>query len=288
MKEKIDRFIKALQMNGEVKKKTILYGAIAVAVVVVIVILAIVLGGGSDAPVGPDDQSNVPGTDEVVTPGDEVDETATVPAEMAETMKQYPDVYAWIEMPDMAEVLSMQDFTMSYPVVQHSTDRLFYLDHDLNGNKYQPGALFTEAEVEGVKANGKDLSDPVTVIYGHNQKNRTMFGGLQPYMKEMSFDEPHYIYMYQEGRRVSYQIVGGVQYDTSHILYYHDFANEEVYNEFFTQLWQETDSTTKLDKDNMPKFGDKVLILSVCKNGDDYHRYLVIGKQVADEKLTAE
>ncbi len=282
MKEKIDRFIKAFQMNGEVKKKTLLYGGIAL--VVLLVALLLILSGCENKPVDtPDDQGNNPGQEDIVNPGTEEPPTEE-PNEMAEIMKKYPHVYAWLEIPGTAEVLGIES-DVSYPVAQHPTDRLFYIDHDLDGNKYQPGTLFTEAEVEGVKANGKDLNDPVTVIYGHNQANRTMFGGLQSYMAKMKYADPQVVHMYQEGRVVTYQIVGGVQYDTSHILYYHDFCDEAVFNEFFSQQWKETDSTTNLDKENMPKFGDKVLILSVCKNGDDYHRYLVVCKQIADEKL---
>ena len=124
------------------------------------------------------------------------------------------------------------------------------------------------------------------MLYGHNQANRTMFGGLQSMLKNLDFSEQHLVYMYQKDRRVTYQIVGGVQYETSHIIYYHDFSDpvhgEEVFNSFFDQLWQETDSTTNLDKDNKPVAGDKVLILSVCKNGDDNHRYLIVCKMIED------
>ena len=164
----------------------------------------------------------------------------------------------------------------------HPTDRSFYLSRYLDGNSNKAGTIFSEAVCEGKTINSRDLNDPVTVLYGHNQANRTMFGGLQSMMKNMDFSEQHLVYMYQKDRRVTYQIVGGVQYDTSHIIYYHDFTNDEVFNSFFDQLWQETDSTTNLDKDNKPVAGDKVLILSVCKNGDDYHRYLIVCKMIED------
>ena len=99
--------------------------------------------------------------------------------------------------------------------------------------------------------------------------NRTMFGGLQTYLKQLKFGDDQVVYVYQEGRRLTYRIVGGAQYSLDHILYYHDFTNPAVFNDFFAQLW-------------MPKAGDRVLILSVCKNGDDNHRYLVVCKLVED------
>ena len=226
----------------------------------------------------PDDTANRVEPDPIVAPDD-----------MEATFKKYPDVYAWIDVPEFASTLGSST-ELSYPVAQHPTDRSFYLDHDLDGNKNKAGTIFSEAQVvttrdgkEYVKEiNGVDLNDPVTVLYGHNQANRTMFGGLQTYASKMDFSKENLVYMYQTDRRITYQIVGGVQYVTEHIIYYHDFTKEEVFNSFFDQLWKETDGTTNLDKDNKPVFGDKVLILSVCKNGDDNHRYLIVCKMIED------
>lgn len=283
MKEKIQRFVQAFRMNGEVKKKTLVIGGAALALILVIILLICLLPRHSDTPAQTD---KTPASGE--TSQEETAEPIVEPEDMAATMKKYPDVHAWLEIPGTAAVLGTSG-DVSYPVAQHPTDREFYLNHDLDGNHYQPGTLFTEATVEDRVANGRDLNDPVTIIYGHNQANRTMFGGLQTYMSKLEFGEDQVMYLYQEGRRVTYQIVGGVQYETSHILYYHDFTNKDVFNDFFTALWAETDPSTNVDPDNKPVAGDRVLILSVCKNGDDYHRYLVIGKVVEDtDEITAK
>ena len=203
------------------------------------------------------------------------------PENMEATFAKYPDVYAWLQIPGTSAALNTPA-DASYPVAQHPTDRLFYLNRNLDGNNDKAGTIFSEATCEGKTVNSRDLDDPVTVLYGHNMANRTMFGGLQSYLSKMDFSEKHLVYMYQKDRRITYQIVGGVQYDTSHIIYYHDFNSDEVFNSFFDQLWKETDSTTNLDKANKPVAGDKVLILSVCKNGDDNHRYLIVCKMIED------
>ena len=277
MKEKLQRFITAFKMNGEVKKKTLI-GLIAVVAVIAIIILLICLKPAAGPVVDdPIDEGPVePDYSDRVEPDPIVE-----PDTMAETFAKYPDVYAWLEIPGTAEALGIAADT-SYPVVQHPTERLYYLDRDLDGNYSKAGSIFSEATVNDKYINSRDLSDPVTVLYGHNMANRTMFGGLQSFLKGMDFSEENLIYMYQPERRVTYQIVGGVQYDLSHIIYYHDFTSEQVFNDFFTQLWKETDSTTNLDGANKPVAGDKVLILSVCKNGDDNHRYLIVAKMIED------
>ena len=200
---------------------------------------------------------------------------------MEATFTKYKDVYAWLDIPEFKTALGTST-DLSYPVAQHPTDREFYLNRDLDGNTNKAGTIFSEATCEGKTINSRDLNDPVTVLYGHNMANRTMFGGLQTFVSKMDFSQQHLVYMYQKDRRVTYQIVGGMQYDLSHIIYYHDFSNDEVFNSFFDQLWKETEGSTNLDKDNKPVAGDKVLILSVCKNGDDNHRYLIVCKMIED------
>ena len=246
-----------------------------------LVLVLALAGCGSDTPDDPDNSTDDPA---VVEPSieDRVEPDPIVePEGMEATFTKYKDVYAWLDIPEFKTALGTST-DLSYPVAQHPTDREFYLNRDLDGNTNKAGTIFSEATCEGKTINSRDLNDPVTVLYGHNMANRTMFGGLQTFVSKMDFSQQHLVYMYQKDRRVTYQIVGGMQYDLSHIIYYHDFSNDEVFNSFFDQLWKETEGSTNLDKDNKPVAGDKVLILSVCKNGDDNHRYLIVCKMIED------
>ena len=273
MKEMMNRLAQCFGKHGR--------SFVRMLVLVMALVMVLALAGcGKDDTTDPNDQ-NDPAVDQDDTANRVQPDPIVEPEGMKATFTKYKDVYAWIEVPEFASALGSST-ELSYPVAQHPTDRDFYLNRDLDGNSNKAGTLFTEAVVEGKTINGTDLNDPVTVIYGHNMANRTMFGGLQTFLSKMDFSKQHLVYMYQKDRRVTYQIVGGVQYDLSHIIYYHDFTNDEVFNSFFDQLWKETDGTTNLDKDNKPVAGDKVLILSVCKNGDDNHRYLVVCKMIED------
>ena len=58
---------------------------------------------------------------------------------------------------------------LNYPVAQ-GADNEAYLYKTFEGEKNSAGCIFMDA------GNSPDLSDRNTVIYGHNMKNRTMFG----------------------------------------------------------------------------------------------------------------
>ena len=274
MKKTINRFMKSLPRKGQGFSRWL------VLMMALVMVLTLAACGDKD-PVDPNTTDDPPLVDPNDTENRVEPDPIVEPEGMEATFAKYKDVYAWIDIPEFKTALGTST-DLSYPVAQHPSDRGFYLNRDLDGNSSKTGTLFTEAVVEGKTINGKDLNDPVTVIYGHNMANRTMFGGLQTFLSKMDFSQQHLVYMYQKDRRVTYQIVGGVQYDLSHIIYYHDFSNDEVFNSFFDQLWKETDGTTNLDRANKPVAGDKVLILSVCKNGDDNHRYLVVCKMIED------
>lgn len=88
---------------------------------------------------------------------------------------------AWLYIPDTE---------IDYPLVQGS-DNDYYIDHDAYGNESSAGAIFINF------ANSKDMTDPKTVIFGHNMRDGSMFSGLHSYNSE-SYAKEHddaYIYL---------------------------------------------------------------------------------------------
>ena len=79
-----------------------------------------------------------------------------------------PQVVGWILIPGT---------TVSYPLLQ-AEDNTYYLNHTWKGRWSSVGAIFLECQ------SSPDLSDFHTIIYGHNMRNRTMFGSLREYRRE--------------------------------------------------------------------------------------------------------
>lgn len=112
--------------------------------------------------------------------------------------KKYPDVFGFIQIPNATQcAISKGHYLAQSPKSTKSStgyDDDYYLQRDLDGKTNKAGSLYIQAYY-----NKSDLSDPMTVIYGHNMANRTMFGGLQSYGETLKFDDNAVMYIYQPG-----------------------------------------------------------------------------------------
>ena len=232
--------------------------------------------------------------EEIVVVPEKVDE----PEDVKAAQKKWPDIIGYIMVPGATQcVISKGYFVAQSPKNPKSStgyDDNYYSKRDLDGKDNESGTLFIQACY-----NSGDWSDPVTVIYGHNMANKAMFGGLQSYGETLKFDDNAVMYIYQANRQMTYKFFACIPYDTSLIPYYHNFEDDQVFNTFFEALGKAASDpkyksdtnqnafysaagSVNVDKTNLPVAGDKVVVLSVCKNGDDHHRYLLMAKLVED------
>ena len=88
-----------------------------------------------------------------------------------------PDVYAWIQIPGT---------NVNYPILQSVTEADdYYLNTTIDGKAGYPGSIYTE------KYNSTSFTDPVTVVYGHNMKEGTMFADLHKYTNSQPYQRLH-------------------------------------------------------------------------------------------------
>jgi len=205
-------------------------------------------------------------------PGGE--EEVLCPVDFTDMQRRNPDIYAWLQVPG-ADV--------NHPVAQHPEEDEYYLHADLYGNYLDGGSLFTQATY-----NGLDFEDPVTVIYGHKMEDGSMFGSLQPWAERLELEsENAEFYVYQPGRRLTYQVFAAVPWTDEHILYAYDFREETDYREFFDEVLSTRSLDARLVPELAPEYGQRVVILETCLTGDDSRRYLVMGvlKDDAHEEI---
>ena len=186
----------------------------------------------------------------------------------AEVLK-YPDIYAWIEIPNTK---------INYPVVQSPTDDGYYLSHNAEKQYTKAGAIYSEMR------NSKDFSDPNTVLYGHNLLNGTMFRDLHKFRNDETFwNENKYIYIYIPGHILTYEICSAYRYDNRHILNSFNFSIPQERIDFFSQCVNPTSLVRQVASGMSLTAGDKIITLSTCTSNDS-ERYLVVGKLISDTK----
>lgn len=180
------------------------------------------------------------------------------PVDFESLTKINPDIYAWIYLPDT---------NISYPILQ-GEDNSFYIKHNEYSEYSGKGAIFTE------DYNNKDFSDPVTLIYGHNMKDETMFGSLQ-----RIYDTLDEIIIYLPSCEKRYHVFAAVPYSDLHILYYYDFTQERVFNAFFRDIMAVRAVNTYFNKEIQLSPTDHIIILSTCMSGNNQKRFLVCAKE---------
>mgnify|MGYP005754417093 FL=1 len=180
-----------------------------------------------------------------------------------EAAKENPDIYAWITIPDTK---------IDYPVLQSEEDNSYYLTHDQDGRESPSGALFTE------DYNNKDFQDPITVIYGNNMQDGSMFGELDRY-SDSSYMEAHpYIYIYTNNGETTlkYRIFAAYRSDDRHIMErFQSGRSEGNRKAYLDSIYNNRVMGVQIDTSVQVDTESRILTLSTHDDSGEEYRYLV-------------
>ena len=166
---------------------------------------------------------------------------------LEEVMARNADCIAWIEIPGTQ---------LSYPLVLgQNNDK--YLNTTFLGNRNSAGAIFMDYR------NSTDLSSQHMVVYGHNMKNGTMFGGLAKYLDQSYLANNSAIILRTQTHIYTFRIFAAFQTDMYSPAYQIDFSGPEQFAEFANSY-------------GAPGGTSQILTLSTCTNGADDERILVM------------
>ncbi len=201
---------------------------------------------------------------EVNKPEEKVDKVAN----LKEIHNEYPNVYAWLEIPDT---------NINYPVMQYS-DNDFYLTHNYKNEKSSAGAIYFDKDVSLTKP-----SDNYQ-IYGHRNKYGLMFESLLKYAKKDFYDEHHYIYLTTLEEESTYEIVAvfysRVYYsDEVNVFRYYNFVNANNVEEFNSYI-QNAKSASIYDTGVEVSYHEQIITLSTCEYSKENGRFVVVAKKV--------
>ncbi len=200
--------------------------------------------------------------------------TAPLPQEsfvnFDEIRKSNPDIYAWIYIPNT---------NVDYPVAQSAPGESdsFYLNHNVYKNYQFSGTIYSE------KHNKLDFSDPVTVLYGHNMLNGSMFASLHKFNNKEFFDSNNTIFIFTHDKVYTYLIYSAYQYDDRHILNSFDMTDETIFREYLDSTLQQRPYYCNVRDGIELNTDDHILTLSTCMDGGGNVRYLVQGVLVNEQ-----
>lgn len=210
------------------------------------------------------------GEEPIVPAESDGDELADNPIDFASLVEENPDVYAWISIPNT---------NVNYPILQSSIDDLFYFDHASDGSENVYGAIFTQ------RANAKDFTDPVTMVYGHRSHGTgVLFSTLHNFEDPTFFEENSTFYIYTPGHILTYEIVSAYQYDNRHVLNTFDFSDPAVLQSYYDYVCN-PDSLVKNVREGVTlTTDDKIVQLSTCMaDWEETQRYIVTGVLIDDQ-----
>lgn len=180
-----------------------------------------------------------------------------------EAEKTNPDIYAWITIPDTK---------IDYPILQSPDDNGYYLTHGQDGEENPSGALFTE------DYNHKEFQDPITVIYGNNMDDGSMFGELDRYADSRYMEEHPYIYIYTDDgeTELKYRVFAAYRSDDRHIMErFQSGRSEGNRRAYLDSIFDNRSMGVQIDGSVPVDTESRILTLSTHDGAGEEYRYLV-------------
>jgi sortase B len=188
--------------------------------------------------------------------------------------------------PDTVGWLRIDNTNIDLPVVQRKTSdgNNYYLKVAFDGSNNKAGTVFLDARDTLTE---KKRSDNL-IFYGHNQKDKTMFGDLGKYKNNLEFYKEHpYVTFSSNYRTDKYKIfaffvtpVLPAQTRDGVIFDYHNFIDldKESYAQFIENIESRNEIITPVDV----KYGDEFITLSTCSNEFDPSRFVVFARKIRE------
>jgi SrtB family sortase len=189
-----------------------------------------------------------------------------------------PEVRGWIRFAAGEGEDDLFDGCIDNPIVQTS-DNDYYLDHNFEGAKALEGTLFLDG------MNRLVPEDDCLIVYGHNMKNRTMFGQLSAYgdiSHLRQYPVVHFDTVYENRSYVAFAAFSASMKPGD--AHYFDVCNfifdQDGFDKFVLKLQSRSVFKSPVDV----RYGDRLLLLVTCDYSNREGRFILALRQLrADE-----
>ena len=192
---------------------------------------------------------------------------------VAELQKQNKDIVGWLQI---------EGTNINYPVLQ-GEDNSYYMTHTYNKEYSKNGSIFLDKDYNW------ELPSTNLLMYGHNNRNGTMFEELMNYKEENYYKEHSKIKFTTNNEDAEYEIIAAflsrVYYqnekDVFRYYYFINAENEKQFNEYV----QNSKKDSIYDTGVTAQYGDQLLTLSTCSYHTEDGRFAVVARKVKQEKV---
>ena len=184
--------------------------------------------------------------------------------------EQNHDLFGWIQIAGTG---------INYPVMCTPGDMEYYLRRAFHGSPSKGGTPFldTVTHEDGY----------LYIVYGHNMKNKTMFGRLSEYAKKRYWEKHPLIYFDTLYEQQTYEIAAAFYSKVSmteeeegfRYYEYKDLSDEQVFEEFKEQV----EEAALYDTGIPLIYKDTVLLLSTCSYHTEAGRFVVVAVKTQEE-----
>ncbi len=185
--------------------------------------------------------------------------------------KWYENLY--LENSDMMCWIKQKDANIDYPVMYSNRDSEYYLRRDFYKNYSISGTPFfdirtpLDEDYDGLKIN---------IIYGHNMKDGTMFSDLKILRDKENIEKAAPIIIETLNNKYEYKIFASLivkEYTklSDRIYKKISFKDRDDYDRYIKML----KNTAKNILDDIPNYGDDILLLSTCTSNVERGRLII-------------
>ena len=170
---------------------------------------------------------------------------------------------------DTIAYIIQHDTLIDYPIVQ-GTDNAYYLNHTIMHKEVSSGTLFADYH------NKNPYNQALTIVYGHNMTNQTMFGSLRNYIYDKEYFSNHeYMMLYTPDHVYLLEIFAFGQpsafdakiYDTTR-----DLTAIDYYNRLKSYKYVKKEITVSEN--------DRFMLMSTCTPHGGENRTVIIGRLI--------
>ncbi|MCR5734233.1 MAG: class B sortase, partial [Lachnospiraceae bacterium] len=165
-----------------------------------------------------------------------------------------PDIKAWIQIPDTP---------IDYPVLNATKEegQDYYLRRNYEKKKNNHGSIYIQTGLN------TQFDDTVTVIYGHNMKDGTMFGWLHHLSEETTAAEHPEMYIYLPERTIKAELLSCYTTDDRLVFEkFNDFSSAQDRLDYIYTFENKT-ALCDLKENDIVNGKCKLITLSTCTSG---------------------